>query len=251
VGRAGRIAAYAVFVAVLSAGFRRVHGAALCHAPVRLLLLRTFGHRWRSTRLLSALSARWRWIGSIQVIAGPDLAAATLEPHELLDFVRGRMDNRVVRVPSDIDLRFAELDLVPDRDGRYRVNDFFCSGDVWQATLRHLVAASDAVLIDLRGFETRHRGVIYELEQLVRLSALQRVVAIVDRTTSMDVLQHTLHHAWHSETVGKSPTPGWPGPHLVHVQKGRRPDAQRVFEALCRAAAVPRTMVDRPERDGR
>jgi hypothetical protein len=168
---------------------------ALRHPPVRLLLLRTFGYRRRSTRLLSTLSAHWRWIGSIQVIAGPDLAAATLEPHELLEFVRGRMGNRVLNTPSDIDQRLADLDLVPDRDGRYRVNDFFCAGDVWQATLRRLVATSHAVLIDLRGFEARHGGAIYEIEQLVQLSALHRVVAIVDGTTLLHVLQHTLHRA--------------------------------------------------------
>ena len=232
--------AYAVFAAALSAGFRRAHREALRHPPVRLLLLRTFGYRRRSTRLLSTLSAHWRWIGSIQVIAGPDLAAATLEPHELLEFVRGRMGNRVLNTPSDIDQRLADLDLVPDRDGRYRVNDFFCAGDVWQATLRRLVATSHAVLIDLRGFEARHGGVIYEIEQLVQLSALHRVVAIVDGTTWLHVLQHTLHRAWWVRAGGRPPAPGkWTGPHLVHVRKGRRPDAQNVFEALCNAAAVP------------
>lgn len=232
--------AYAVFSAVLSAGLRRAHREALRHPPVRLLLLRTFGYRRRSTRMLSTISAHWRWIGSIQVIAGPDLAAATLEPHELLDFIRGRMGDRVVGTPSDIDARLADLDLVADRDGRYRVNDFFCAGDVWQATLRRLVATSHAVLIDLRGFEARHAGVIYEIEQLVLLSALHRVVAIVDGTTSMDVLQHTLHRAWSALPGGRAPAPGeWIGPHVVQVRKGRRPDARRVFEALCHAAALP------------
>jgi hypothetical protein len=37
--------------------------------------------------------------------------------------------------------------------------------------------------------------VIYEIEQLVQLSALHRVVAIVDGTTLLHVLQHTLHRA--------------------------------------------------------
>jgi hypothetical protein len=150
------------------------------------------------------------------------------------------MGSRVVRAPSDIDLQLANLDLVPVRDGRYRVNDFLCAGDVWQATLRRLVAMSHAVLIDLRGFEARHSGVIYEIEQLALLSALHRVVAIVDGTTSMDVLQHTLHRASWAGAGGRLPAPGQStGPHLIHVREGRRPDTERVFEALCQAASVP------------
>jgi hypothetical protein len=96
------------------------------------------------------------------------------------------------------------------------------------------------VLIDLRGFEARHSGVIYEIEQLVLQSALHRVVAIVDRTTSMEVLQHTLYRAWCERAGGRPPAPGeWTSPRLVHVGNGRRPDASQVFEALCQAAAVP------------
>jgi len=39
--------------------------------------------------------ARWRHAGSIQLIAGVDLATANLEPHELLDYVRGALRTRL------------------------------------------------------------------------------------------------------------------------------------------------------------
>ena len=226
-------AAYTGFAVTLSWRLRAIHRVAVGRPPVRLLLLRTFGHRRRSTRLLGVLSAHWRWIGSIQVIAGPDLAAATLEPHEFLDHLRGRMSGRFVRTRAEIGPRLAALDHEPDRDGRFRVNDVFCAGEVWRPTLQALLRSSHAVLIDLRGFGPQHAGVVFELEQLVGLSALDRVVAIVDSTTLKPFLDHVLVRA--ELVAGRSA--GRARPHLVTVSAGGRPDMDRVFDALCRAAA--------------
>ena len=61
---------------------------------VRLLLLRTFGARGRSTRLVSVLARQWRWIGSVELITAPDVASETLEPDEFLDFPLRRLSRR-------------------------------------------------------------------------------------------------------------------------------------------------------------
>ena len=45
----------------------------------------------------STSSARyWRRVGSIQMIAGVDLVSRTVEPHEFLDFVSGRLSRRFI-----------------------------------------------------------------------------------------------------------------------------------------------------------
>src|SRR5262249_3901271 len=62
-----------------------------------LLLLRVFALGARSQRLFDTLSTRWLRIGSIALIAGPDLVTAIVEPHEFLDFVAGRLSRRFVR----------------------------------------------------------------------------------------------------------------------------------------------------------
>jgi hypothetical protein len=49
-----------------------------------------------SQRLFDALDKHWRHVGSIQMIAGPDLATTTVEPHEFLDFLRGRLARRFI-----------------------------------------------------------------------------------------------------------------------------------------------------------
>ena len=46
-------------------------------------------------RMFRALSLRWLRAGSIDMIAGPDLVSSALEPHEFLDFVGGRLVDRV------------------------------------------------------------------------------------------------------------------------------------------------------------
>lgn len=87
---AGGFAAFAIY---------KIIGAALFHLfgvsrrakkkGRRLLLLRVFALGKRSEQLYDTLGKSWRTVGSIQMIAGPDLATTTIEPHEFLDFVSG------------------------------------------------------------------------------------------------------------------------------------------------------------------
>ena len=118
----------------------------------RLLLLRVFALGKRSEQLYDTLGKSWRTVGSIQMIAGPDLATTTIEPHEFLDFVSGKLDRRFIDTGRTLDLRIDQMDLAPDREGQFRVTEFFCHDDTWKMTLARLADDSDAVLMDLRGF---------------------------------------------------------------------------------------------------
>jgi hypothetical protein len=88
------------------------------------------------------------------------------------------------------------MDLDKNRDGRFRVNDFFCHDDAWQITLSRLVEDSDAVLMDLRGFSLQNSGVAYEIGELINVVSLERVVFVADDTTDEEFLRQTVHHAW-------------------------------------------------------
>ena len=85
-GWAGLLA-FAAYRLVVGLGLRPLHRAALSEPPARLLLLRVFGAQRQSERLFDLLGARWRYRGSLQLIAGTDLATTTIEPHEFLDFL--------------------------------------------------------------------------------------------------------------------------------------------------------------------
>ena len=163
--------------------------------PARLLLLRTFGARRRSARLLRDLALRWRWVGSVELIAGVDLASETVDPDAFLTFLRGRLSEHFVRHPTEAKAAVDGLGSAPARDGRYGVHELLCHDDTWRAVLRAFIDRVDAVLIDLRGLTQDRQGVLHELEQLVALVPLQRVVAVVDETTDAGLLRSALDHA--------------------------------------------------------
>ena len=184
---------YVVFLVILVTSFLLARPGRA--APVRLLLLRTFGARRRSTQLLRDLTRQWRWVGSVELIIAPDLATEALTPDELVDFIGGRLSRRFVRDENMIGQRLGTLDLEPDRDGRYRLNELMCHDDTWRPVVESLISSVDVILLDLRGFGPQHAGVVEELERLVALVPLHKVVALVDGTTDMNAIRTALWRA--------------------------------------------------------
>ena len=189
--------AYVVFLVVSAAGFWLLHrrSAARPSGP-RLLVLRVFALGGRTRRLFDALAARWRHVGSLQLIAGPDLAMSTVEPHEFMDFLQRRLASRFVGNDQAIERALDELDLNPDHDGRFRITDFFCRDECWRVVLGRLATTSDVVLMDLRGFTAASSGCAYELGELLNVVPLERIVFVVDRSTDEKALSRILRNAW-------------------------------------------------------
>lgn len=190
------LAAFAVYKAVAAAGFALTGVGVRPKAEPMLLLLRVFALGSRSEKLFDALSKRWLRAGSISMIAGPDLVTSTVEPHEFLDFLGGELSRQFVRGPDDLERRVRAMELGPDPDGRYRVNEFFCYADTWKHTMRALASRADAVLMDLRSFSPQNQGCIYELHQLLESVPLERVVFLLDDATDRAFLERSLQDAW-------------------------------------------------------
>ena len=87
----------------------------------RLLLLRVFSLGKRSEQLFNAITKHWRSVGSVQLISGPDLATTTVEPHEFIDFLSGKLSRQFIASQQQLDQRLSGLDTPQDFDGRYRV----------------------------------------------------------------------------------------------------------------------------------
>jgi hypothetical protein len=171
---------------VYGLGLRRIRPWA---QPQAMLMLRVFALDERGEVLLDQTAFRWRFIGPIHMIGGPDLAQQTLDPHELLLFLRGRAREQFVATPAQLADRLAALDEAPDPDARYRVNELFCFDDVWQQGVAALLARSQAVLLDLRGFTAARRGTAYEIELLAGRNALARTVCLVDEGTDLKAVE--------------------------------------------------------------
>jgi len=174
------LAAYLLCSRVLLSGLRTDRPPA-----ARLLLLRVFGHDRRTERLLDELTLRWRPIGTVDLIAGRDLALRNIDPSEFYAFLTGGLTREFVQGAADLRERLARRDDRQDPDGRFRVNQFFCHRDTWQPTLDRLVSGADAVLMDLRDFGQERVGCRYEIGRLAEHAGAKPIVLLVNGRTQI------------------------------------------------------------------
>jgi hypothetical protein len=217
------LGAFAVYKLLVCLGLRQPESM----AAKPLLLLRVFGHAKRSERLLDEVGQRWRYAGPINLIAGTDLASSNLEPNELIQFWSGRLNDAFIASPEDLEGRLRDLDFKPDHDGRYRVNEFFCHADTWQATVCALVERCSAVLMDLRGFTRANLGCQFELSLLLAMAPLKKLRMLVDQTTDLGTLKELLFALWRKH--GRDDA--LPKLELIRVETGSSAVAQEVFAA--------------------
>jgi hypothetical protein len=230
------IAAFIVYKVVGVGLFHvfRVQSRAKINSP-RLLFLRVFALGQRSANIFDAVGKFWRAIGSIQMIAGPDLATAAVEPHEFLDFLSRKLDRRFIDSGRTLDLRMDQLDFQPDGDGQFRVTEFFCHDDTWKLTLARLADESDALLMDLRAFSRSNAGCVFEINELFNLVPLQRLVFIVDESIDQKFMRETMSEAWKG-LKDRSPNRRKPAGEICLVELTRGSAMKNLFFAICAAA---------------
>ena len=230
------LAAFIVYKIVGAGLFHllRVQHRAKINSP-RLLFLRVFALGQRSANIFDAVGKFWRAIGSIQMIAGPDLATAAVEPYEFLDFLSRKLDRRFIDSGRTLDLRMDQLDLQPDGDGQFRVTEFFCHDDTWKLTLARLADESDAVLMDLCAFSRSNAGCVFEINELFNLVPLQRLVFIVDESTDQKFMHEAMSEAWKG-LKDRSPNRRLPAGEIALVKLIGGGAMRNLFVALCAAA---------------
>jgi len=190
------IAGFIAYKLIAAAGFAILGTRRAADGEPTLLLLRVFALGRRSERLFHAFSKLWLRLGSISMIAGPDLVATTVEPHEFLQFMGGELSRGFVAGAADLDHRVRSAARGFDPDGRYRVNEYFCYADTWQMTMKRLATQADAVLMDLRSFSATNKGCLFEIGQLLDGVDLRNTVLLVDETTDHAFLDGSLRALW-------------------------------------------------------
>ncbi len=153
-------------------------------AAPQLLMLRVFARRSRQYALLDALQQRWRCLGAVHQIGGPDLAAFNVDLDECAMYLTGRLHELFLPEAMSAERLRSVLRTGADREGRFRINEVFCFNTAWRATVEQLMRLSDAVVLDLRGFTQQRRGTAYEIGLLGHAALLTRVVAIGDGATN-------------------------------------------------------------------
>jgi hypothetical protein len=227
-------AALVAFKLVLAAA-RRVQ-ADTANVTPGLTFLRVFSLGRRSDALLDGVSRYWRHIGSIQMITGPDVALSTVQPHQFLDFLSGKLTRHFVRDQASLERSLAELDRVRDPDGRFRINNFFCHADSWQPALPRLVEDGEAVLMDLRSFSATNAGCLHELRHLVQNVPFDRCLLVVDGTTDEPFLERTLKEAWEQLPPESPNCRRSPDQAMVHRFEPGAAASRSLLRRLCEAS---------------
>jgi hypothetical protein len=234
------LAAFVAYRVVITIGLRSPVPVPAA-AGRRLLFLRVFGYRARTEAMLDKVAQRWRFDGPVQLVAGIDVAARTVDPGDFLAFVGGRLANRYVAGPESLRERLGALDVVRDPDGRFRINDFYCHGDTWQPTVQALLDASDRVLMDVRSLSERNQGCRYELEQLVWRLPSDALVIVVDAGTDIARLGAILDGAWRAaHEANRARGDGRFA--LVRVERAGRPEVRLILDCLRGTRAPTRVL---------
>jgi len=164
-------------------------------AAPQLLMLRVFAQRSRQHALLEAIQQRWRSIGPIHQIGGPDLAALNVDLDECATYLTGRLHELFLPEAAGVERLQSLLRMHADREGRFAINEVFCFNTAWRHTVEQLMRVSDAVVLDLRGFTGHRRGTAYEIGLLGHEALLARAVAIGDVYTNWRDVESLLGEA--------------------------------------------------------
>ncbi len=184
--------AFLLFKIGTGVGNRYLHSSLDNSKEPALLILRVFALGKRSERLFEVVTKRWRYLGSVRLITGIDLAHATVAPHQFLAFLSRKLNRLFIKDNDGLDRSLAELDKSRDADSRFRIEDFFCHADTWKTVLLRLVKGTDVVLMDLRSFAQKHAGCIFEIRELLNTVAVAQIVFVVDATTDKRFLEQTV-----------------------------------------------------------
>jgi len=196
VALAAALAAWTVIVMLVR---RRWRGRVLRSAPPPaggLLILRVFKRAAQSEVFIDRLLSLWRFAGPVDFIAGPDLAGASIEPDEFFTFMRRRLADRFVRTTAEIDPAIDHLDRVRDPDGRFRVNELFCTQDTWREMVGRLMGQASVVLLDLREYSPSRAGTRYEIYHLMNAVSVERVIVLIGRREDAGAIEAELSGAW-------------------------------------------------------
>ena len=188
--------------------------------PPTLLVLRVFQRDRAMRALFDTVVERWRLSGNTVLIAGTDLLERTLDAGDIFDFLDGRLAERFILSADQISVRLAAFEFEPDTEGRHRVNECYCHDSTWRDTLARLLALSDVVLMDLRGFQRRNEGCAFELGELARAPRLARVVVLTDAQTD---------HAAAQAAAGAAPASRFVWLNATRVDRAKR---REVLNAL-------------------
>jgi hypothetical protein len=196
--------------------------------PVNITYLRLFDNQPRARTFLES---SWREFGYVHLLR----AATSVTRGE---FKRARrlpsLDQMFVHDDAALDAvlhsapraplpagRIVLPDVAPtrvkvrDRYGSYPIRAILCHGEYWQRAVDVLLGSAGLVVLDLSGFTDRNAGAAYELQRVIDLVPIERIIVLCDEGSSKKFVERSIREAW-AQMNATSPN-ALPHPRLVIV----------------------------------
>jgi hypothetical protein len=127
--------------------------------------------------------------------------------------------------------------------GVFRGSRMWCFDDVWKPSVRHMLSASDAVLMDLRGFTPERKGCVYEIGELVDHFPIDRVLFLVRADADKHALYDLIRQRW-SQMSAESPNRGAQKALIKVYETNPKAKARQVRRDVTRILALLSVCVD-------
>jgi hypothetical protein len=203
-----------------------------------LLFLRVFKPSRRSEEFTDRFFAYWRFAAPVWMIAGPDLAGAYMNPNEFFAYLRGRLREHFIADPGEAAARVQALDNARDPDGRFRVNDLFCTDNSWQSAVLQMIDHAGVILLDLRQYSEQRKGTRYELTALLRHAPLNKVVILIDAKDDMRRVTAEVESIWREVGAFRRDIAGFADLQVLQFSKGSNAEMHGLFRLTAQAATI-------------
>jgi hypothetical protein len=217
--------------------------------PPRLLWLRFHPLPASIEPVREALNKSWRYGGNVIMLADVELAPSSEQRSGFLSFLVRELDSAfITEIPAlgsvldELDKDAGEPD-EPDKDGRFRELDLFCSSQVWPDAFDQISARCNVVLIDLRGFAAANSGCRLRLDQVLSSMPPEHAVLMIDGATQLDLLLPFLERTQLQRRAKKNNESHlFASPVLLPFAGANARDMDQLARVLC--AAAQRDVVD-------
>jgi hypothetical protein len=203
-----------------------------------LLFLRVFKPSKRSEGFTDRFFAYWRFAGPVWMIAGPDLAGAYMEPNEFFAYLRGHLRKHFIADPGEFTTRVEGLDNARDPDGRFRINELYCTDDTWRPAVLRMIEKAGVVLLDLREYSKERAGTRYELTELLRRAPLNKVILLIDANSDVSYLTDEINSIWLQVATFRDSHVGDAALRILRFGRGSNAEMHALFYAALQTATA-------------
>jgi uncharacterized membrane protein len=194
------IATFAVFLANRWRNGRRIRDRMTETSPFRLSVLWAFDSvpeefKLDMQQMIYWLRDDWQFVGDVRLLRGPGFLIS-----DVMDLIRPSSWT-VLTTPDQVRTSLGAEHL-PVRAGMtdtwrtFPARSILCHDSVWQGALDLMLADSDAILMDLRGFSRDNEGCVREIDALFDRVSVQRLIFVSDETVNRRLLRSTFGRAW-------------------------------------------------------